>query len=101
MADEVPEDVQRWTAKRRTALVLSIVKGETSVAEVDRLLALHDYVQTMGLCSESSYPYTGRVGICKTTCMPVVPSGLLRSFVADRRIPLRADRHLKFLGGRA
>jgi len=36
MADEVPEDVQRWTAKRRAALVLSIVKGETSVAEAAR-----------------------------------------------------------------
>lgn len=35
MAD-VPEDVQRWTAKRRLALVLSIVKGETSVAEAAR-----------------------------------------------------------------
>ena len=35
MAD-VPEDVQRWTAKRRVALVLSIVRGETSVAEVAR-----------------------------------------------------------------
>jgi hypothetical protein len=32
MAD-APEDVQRWTAKRRMALVLSIVRGETSVAE--------------------------------------------------------------------
>jgi transposase len=32
MAD-VPEDVQRWTAKRRVALVVSIVKGETSIAE--------------------------------------------------------------------
>jgi hypothetical protein len=29
----VPDDVQRWTAKRRVALVLSIVRGETSVAE--------------------------------------------------------------------
>ncbi len=30
---DVPDDVQRWTAKRRVALVLSILKGETSVAE--------------------------------------------------------------------
>ena len=37
MAD-VPEDVQRWTAKRRVALVLSIVRGETSVAEAARRL---------------------------------------------------------------
>jgi hypothetical protein len=35
MAD-VPEDVQRWTAKRRVALVLSIVRGETSGAEAAR-----------------------------------------------------------------
>ena len=33
---EVPEDVQRWTAKRRAALVLSILKGETSVQEAAR-----------------------------------------------------------------
>lgn len=36
MAHEVPEDVQRWTAKRRLALVVSILKGETSVAEAAR-----------------------------------------------------------------
>ena len=36
MADEVPEDIQRWTAKRRVALVLSILKGDTSVAEAAR-----------------------------------------------------------------
>jgi transposase-like protein len=33
---DVPEDVQRWTAKRRVVLVLSIVRGETSVAEAAR-----------------------------------------------------------------
>lgn len=36
MVNEVPENVQRWTAKRRAALVLSIVKGETSVQEASR-----------------------------------------------------------------
>ena len=34
--DEGPEDIQRWTAKRRVALVLSILKGETSMAEAAR-----------------------------------------------------------------
>jgi hypothetical protein len=29
----VPDDVQRWTARRRMALVLSILKGEISVEE--------------------------------------------------------------------
>ena len=36
MTPEIPEQVQRWTAKRRTALVLSLLKGETSVAEAAR-----------------------------------------------------------------
>jgi len=34
MANEVQEEVQRWTAKRETALVLSILKRETSVETV-------------------------------------------------------------------
>ncbi len=29
-----PEEIQRWTARRRTALVLSILKGEMTVEEV-------------------------------------------------------------------
>ena len=33
---EVPEDVQRWTAKRRVALVLSMARGDTWVAEAAR-----------------------------------------------------------------
>lgn len=32
----LPEDVQRWTAKRRAALVLSILRGETSTQEAAR-----------------------------------------------------------------
>ena len=36
MTDELPEEVQRWTAKRRTALIVSIIRGETSVHEATR-----------------------------------------------------------------
>ena len=37
MTDEQrPEEVQRWTAKRRAALVLSLLKGETTAAEAAR-----------------------------------------------------------------
>jgi transposase-like protein len=32
----IPEDLQRWTAKRRVALILTLLKGETSVAEAAR-----------------------------------------------------------------
>ena len=33
---EVPEEVQRWTAKRRAALVLTILRGETTAQEAAR-----------------------------------------------------------------
>jgi transposase-like protein len=36
MAAESAEPIERWTAKRRVALVVSILKGETSVAEAAR-----------------------------------------------------------------
>ncbi len=36
VANEDLEHVQRWTAKRRTALVLSILKGETNAKEAAR-----------------------------------------------------------------
>ena len=36
MADESPDSPQRWTAKQRAALVVSILKGETSVQTVAR-----------------------------------------------------------------
>lgn len=36
MADENLDKVQRWTAKRRTALVMQILKGETSAQEAAR-----------------------------------------------------------------
>ena len=36
MSEGVPEDLQRLTAKRRAALVLSILKGEMSVVEAAR-----------------------------------------------------------------
>jgi transposase-like protein len=40
MVADIPENVERWTAKRRVALVVSILKGETSVAEAARKHAL-------------------------------------------------------------
>jgi len=33
---EVSEPIERWTAKRRVALVVSILKGETTAAEAAR-----------------------------------------------------------------
>ena len=36
MADEQQSEVQRWTAKRRAALVISVLRGETTAAEAAR-----------------------------------------------------------------
>jgi transposase-like protein len=36
MAAESTDTIERWTAKRRVTLVVSILKGETSVAEATR-----------------------------------------------------------------
>ncbi|WP_230470296.1 DUF1153 domain-containing protein [Lujinxingia vulgaris] len=36
MSEELPEDIKRWTSKRRTALVLQIIRGETTVNEAAR-----------------------------------------------------------------
>ena len=36
MVDEIPDSIQRWTAKRRVALVLRILKGQASVAQAAR-----------------------------------------------------------------
>jgi transposase-like protein len=34
--EELPDDIRRWTAHRRAALVLSILRGETSAQEAAR-----------------------------------------------------------------
>ena len=36
MADDTPESPQRWTAKRRATLIVSILKGETSAQAAAR-----------------------------------------------------------------
>jgi transposase-like protein len=36
MAEERPEKVERWTSKRRMALILTILRGETSAQEAAR-----------------------------------------------------------------
>ena len=33
MSIVMEEDIKRWTAKRKTALVLEIIQGKTTVAE--------------------------------------------------------------------
>lgn len=35
-SDSLPQDVQRWTAKRKAAIVLDILKGNTTAQDVAR-----------------------------------------------------------------
>lgn len=36
MTEELPETIKRWTAKRRSSLVLTLLRGETSAQEAAR-----------------------------------------------------------------
>jgi transposase-like protein len=36
MSTTMEEDIKRWTAKRKSALVLEIIQGKTTVAEASR-----------------------------------------------------------------
>lgn len=36
MSTDLPDEIKRWTAKRRTALVLELLRGETTVNEAAR-----------------------------------------------------------------
>ena len=40
MTPDLPDDVKRWTSKRRAAVVMAILKGETSAQEVARKYGL-------------------------------------------------------------
>ena len=36
MSIQMEDDIKRWTAKRKTALILDIIQGKTTVAEASR-----------------------------------------------------------------
>lgn len=40
MSKEMEEDIKRWTAKRKAALVMEIVQGKTTVSEASRAFDL-------------------------------------------------------------
>ena len=61
MASESPEPIERWTAKRRVALVVRVLKGETSVAEAARqhdltVAELEDWREKFLLGAENALP---------------------------------------------
>ena len=59
MPKETPDQVQRWTAKRRSALIVSILKGETSAQEAARkhgltLAEIEDWKSRFLLAAENA-----------------------------------------------
>jgi transposase-like protein len=59
VAEPNQEDVQRWTTKRKAALVLSILKGETSIQEAARghgitVAELEDWKERFLLAAENA-----------------------------------------------
>jgi transposase-like protein len=59
VADLEKDDIQRWTTKRKAALVLSIIKGETSVQQAARqhgitVAELEDWKERFLLAAENA-----------------------------------------------
>jgi transposase-like protein len=59
VAEEQKDDIQRWTTKRKAALVLSILKGETSTQEAARkhgitVAELEDWKERYLLAAENA-----------------------------------------------
>ena len=59
MAADALEPIERWTAKLQVALVVSLLKGETSVAEAARTYGLtvaevKDWREKVLLCAENA-----------------------------------------------
>lgn len=59
MAEQEKEEAQRWTTKRKAALVLSILKGETSAQEAARkhgitVAELEDWKERYLLAAENA-----------------------------------------------
>jgi len=48
MSTLMEDDIKRWTAKRKTALVLDIIQGKSTIAEASRAFDLSPAYQAPG-----------------------------------------------------
>jgi hypothetical protein len=81
MATQTAEPIERWTANRRVALVVSIVKGETSVEEVEDwrenfLLGAEDALRSRAKETEQAVEVVclARFGTIRLIGAPALPS---------------------------
>jgi transposase-like protein len=61
VTEELPDEVQRWTANRRSALILSVVKDKTTMQEIARkhglaLAEIEDWKEKFLLGAEKALP---------------------------------------------
>ncbi len=89
MVADIPENIERWTAKRRVALVVSLLKGETSVAEAARKHALtvaevEAWRDRFLLGAENALRSRPGRGLTESRASPPRPDGILRRDCADR-----------------
>jgi hypothetical protein len=64
MSATMEDEIKRWTAKRKAALVLEIIQGKTTVAEASRssnLVSTLDLVDTILLRTRFKTGQTGRL----------------------------------------
>ena len=78
MSDGNGENLQRWTTKRTSALVLSIVKGEASVAEAARIRGLtvaevEDWKERLLLGAENALRSRPKDEEAQKPYLPTVP----------------------------
>lgn len=62
MMHEIPDDVKRWTAKRRQTLILQLVRGETTTSAKRGLISgVHYTIAYKGIASEKQQLTGGSV----------------------------------------
>jgi hypothetical protein len=86
--DQRPEEEQRWTAKRRAALAISLLKGETTAVEVASYSAAALVVEGSASRTESRLPPASRPG--HSECRPPCPGPIAaraKSTAAARCLP--------------
>jgi transposase-like protein len=102
VTEELPDEVQRWTAKRRSALILSIVKGETTMQEAARkhglsMAEIEDWKEKFFLGAENAlHPKPrGKEALKDEQIKRVEPTPRGRGSSAPSREPRSVSVHLK------
>lgn len=84
MSTKMEDDIKRWTAKRKSALVLDIIQGKTAVAEASRHTTCRPRRSSSGSMTAS--------GAWKTRCAPIPRTFASSTSVSSRIFKRRMAR---------